>query len=63
MCSLIDTFILSRRFNAITTYAASAAIMNDVLAFLFVDSWQYALKVASGLIVVVGLFFASPLLG
>jgi len=54
---LIDTFVLSRRFNAITTYVASAAIMNGVLAFWFVDGWQYALKVTAGLIVSAGLFF------
>jgi hypothetical protein len=60
---LIDTFVLSRRFNAITTYVASAAIMNGVLAFWFVDGWQYALKSAAGLIVAVGLFFGALLLG
>jgi hypothetical protein len=60
---LIDTFVLSRRFNAITTYVASAAIMNGVLAFWFVDGWQYALKDTAGLIVAAGLFFGSLLLG
>jgi hypothetical protein len=60
---LIDTFALSRRFNAITTYVASAAIMNGVLAFWFVDGWQYALKDTAGLIVAAGLFFGSLALG
>jgi hypothetical protein len=60
---LIDTFALSRRFNAITTYVASTAIMNGVLAFWFVDGWQYALKDTAGLIFASGLFFGSLLLG
>ena len=60
---LIDTFAISRRFNAITTYVASTAIMNGVLAFWFVDGWQYALKDTAGLIVAAGLFFSSLLLG
>jgi hypothetical protein len=60
---LIDTFAISRRFNAITTYVASTAIMNGVLAFWFVDGWQYALKDTAGLIVAAGLFFGSLLLG
>jgi hypothetical protein len=61
--ALIDTFAISRRFNAITTYVASTAIMNGVLAFWFVDGWQYALKDTAGLIVAAGLFFSSLLLG
>lgn len=61
--ALIDTFAISRRFNAITTYVASTAIMNGVLAFWFVDGWQYALKDTAGLIVAAGLFFGSLLLG
>jgi len=34
---LVDTFAISRRFNAITTYVALTAIMNGALAFWFVD--------------------------
>ncbi|BCX02202.1 MAG: hypothetical protein KatS3mg053_0140 [Candidatus Roseilinea sp.] len=60
---LADTFFISRRFNAITTYVALTAIMNGVLAFWFVDGWRYALKDTAGLIVAVILFFGSLVIG
>ncbi len=60
---LVDTFAISRRFNAITTYIALTAIMNGVLAFWFVDGWRYALKDTAGLIVAVALFFGSIAIG
>lgn len=60
---LIDTFAISRRFNAITTYVALTAIMNGALAFWFVDGWRYALKDTAGLIVAVILFFGSLVVG
>ncbi|GIV83980.1 MAG: hypothetical protein KatS3mg052_0987 [Candidatus Roseilinea sp.] len=60
---LADTFLISRRFNAITTYVALTAIMNGVLAFWFVDGWRYALKDTAGLIVAVVLFFGSIAIG
>jgi len=60
---LVDTFAISRRFNAITTYVALTAIMNGVLAFWFVDGWRYALKDTAGLIVAVALFFGSIAIG
>ncbi|MCS6772797.1 MAG: VC0807 family protein [Anaerolineae bacterium] len=56
---LVDTFLISRRFNAITTYVALNAIMQGALAFWFVDGWRYALKDTAGLIVAVVLFFGS----
>lgn len=60
---LADTFFISRRFNAITTYIALTAIMNGALAFWFVDGWRYALKDTAGLIVAVLLFFGSIAIG
>lgn len=60
---LVDTFFISRRFNAITTYIALTAIMQGVLAFWFVDGWRYALKDTSGLIIAVLLFFGSIAIG
>ncbi|MFN4294463.1 MAG: VC0807 family protein [Thermoflexales bacterium] len=60
---LADTFLISRRFNAITTYVALTAIMNGMLAFWFVDGWRYALKDTAGLIVAVALFFGSLAIG
>jgi hypothetical protein len=59
---LIDTFFISRRFNAITTYIALTAIMQGALAFWFVDGWQYALKDTAGLIVGVLVFVVSILI-
>ncbi|RMG65846.1 MAG: hypothetical protein D6709_01415 [Chloroflexi bacterium] len=60
---LADTFLISRRFNAIATYVALTAIMNGVLAFWFVDGWRYALKDTAGLIGAVVLFFGSIAIG
>ncbi len=60
---LIDTFFISRRFNAITTYVAITAIMQGILAFWFVDGWRYALKDTAGLIVAALLFIGSILVG
>lgn len=60
---LADTFLISRRFNAVTTYVALTAIMNGVLAFWFVDGWRYALKDTAGLIVAVAVFFGSLAIG
>ncbi len=60
---LVDTLVISRRFNAITTYIALTTIMQGALAFWFVDGWRYALKDTAGLIVAVLLFFGSLALG
>jgi hypothetical protein len=60
---LVDTFFISRRFNAITTYIALTAIMQGVLAFWFVDGWRYALKDTAGLIVAAALFIGSIIIG
>ncbi|MFN3705827.1 MAG: VC0807 family protein [Thermoflexales bacterium] len=60
---LVDTLVISRRFNAITTYVALTTIMQGVLAFWFVDGWRYALKDTAGLIVAVLIFFGSLALG
>ncbi len=56
---LLDTFLLSRRFNAITTYVALSAIAQGALAFWFVDGWRYALKDTAGVILGALLFFGS----
>lgn len=59
---LLDTFIFSRRFNAITTYVALSAIAQGALAFWFVDGWRYALKDTAGLILGALIFFGSLVL-
>ncbi|MCL5999110.1 MAG: hypothetical protein M1546_24065 [Chloroflexi bacterium] len=60
---LADTFFITRRFNAITTYVALSAILNGILAFWFVDGVLYALKDTAGLAVSVLLFAGSILIG
>lgn len=41
---LIDLFVITRRFNFITTYGGGSAIMRGVLAFWYVDGVWFALK-------------------
>jgi len=60
---LTDTLLISRRFNAITTYIALTAIMNGALAFWFVDGWRYALKHVAGEVVAMLMFFGSIAIG
>ncbi|MFQ3632585.1 VC0807 family protein [Roseiflexus sp.] len=60
---LIDTLLISRCFNAITTYVALTSIMQGVLAFWFVDGWRYALKDTAGSIVAVLLVVVSLMVG
>lgn len=60
---LLDTFVLSRRFNAITTYVALSSIVTAVLVFWFVDGVRYAIKDTMGLLVAVVVFLGSALIG
>ncbi len=39
-----DLFFITRRFNFITSYIGLSAIVRGLLAFWFVDGWQFALK-------------------
>ena len=41
---LIDLFVVTRRFNFITTYGGGSAIMRGALAFWYVDGALFALK-------------------
>jgi hypothetical protein len=41
---LLDLFVISRRFNFITTYGGASAIMRGALAFWYVDGALFALK-------------------
>ncbi|GAB4429031.1 MAG: hypothetical protein OHK0015_12530 [Chloroflexi bacterium OHK40] len=46
----IDLLFLTRRFNIITSYTGFLALVRGLLAFWFVDGWQFALKdTASGM--------------
>lgn len=60
---LIDTFLISRRFNAITTYVALSSIVTGVLVFWFVDGVRYAIKDTVGLLVGVVVFLGSAAIG
>lgn len=60
---LADTFFISRRFNAITSYVALSAVMNGVLAFWFVDGALFALKDTASLIVGAVVFAGSLVAG
>lgn len=60
---LIDTFVISRRFNAITTYIALSSIVTAVLVFWFVDGVRYAIKDTMGLLVSVVVFLGSAIIG
>ena len=59
----IDLFFITRRFNVITSYAGAAAILRGLLAFWFVDGWQFALKDTSGTFVAILIFAWSLLAG
>jgi len=41
---LLDLFVISRRFNFITTYGGASAIMRGALAFWYVDGALFAFK-------------------
>lgn len=59
----IDLFFITRHFNFITSYAGAQAIMRGLLAFWFVDGWQFALKDTAGTVLACAVFGASVALG
>jgi hypothetical protein len=60
---LLDTFVISKRFNAITTYVALSSILTGILVFWFVDGVRYALKDTISLIVGALVFLGSAAIG
>lgn len=48
---VIDLLLITRRFNFITSYMGLLALVRGLLAFWFVDGWQFALKDTAGGIV------------
>lgn len=60
---LLDTFVISRRFNAITTYIALTSVISGVLVFWFVDGVKYAIKDTLPLVAAVLVFLGSTLIG
>ena len=60
---LLDTCLVTRRFNFITSYVGMFAILRGLLAFWFVDGVQFALKDSIGSIFAVVVFGVSIMLG
>jgi hypothetical protein len=60
---LIDLFLITRKFNFITSYSGLTAVMSGALAFWFVDGLLYAIKDTSSLIVTILVFGGSILIG
>jgi hypothetical protein len=59
----LDLFLITRRFNFITSYTGLFAVINGLLTFWFVDGLQYAIKDSVGFMVTVSLFGGSILIG
>ena len=60
---LTDTFVISRKFNVITSYVALSTIISGALVFWQVDGLRFAAKDTAALIVATGVFLGSMLLG
>ena len=56
---LIDLFLITKRFNFITTYVGAFAIVRGILAFWFVDGIQFAFKYSLGSIFTILVFWGS----
>jgi hypothetical protein len=59
---LIDLFVLTKKFNFITSYVGFSSVVSGVLAFWFVDGWLYALKDTVGLLLRAVIFGGSVLI-
>jgi hypothetical protein len=60
---VLDTFVISRRFNAITTYVGLSTVITAVLVFWFVDGVRYAIKDTMALVVSALVFLGSAAIG
>jgi hypothetical protein len=59
---LIDLFVVTKKFNFITSYVGFSSVVSGILAFWFVDGLLYALKDTVGLLLRVVLFGGSVLI-
>jgi hypothetical protein len=59
----LDLLLITRRFNFITSYTGLLALVRGLLAFWFVDGWQFALKDTAGGIVACAVMLGSVLYG
>jgi hypothetical protein len=59
---LLDLFVLTRRFNFISSYGGAGAILRGALAFWFVDGALFAFKDSASYVLAVLIFGGSVLL-
>jgi hypothetical protein len=59
---LIDLFVVTKKFNFITSYVGFSSVVSGILAFWFVDGLLYAIKDTVGLLLRVVLFGGSVLI-
>ena len=60
---LLDLFVISRRFNFITTYGGASAIMRGALAFWYVDGALFAFKDSASYLLAFFVFGLTAFLG
>jgi hypothetical protein len=60
---LLDLFVISRRFNFITTYGGASAIMRGALAFWYVDGALFAFKDSASFLLAFVVFGLTALMG
>ncbi|MCE2900393.1 MAG: VC0807 family protein [Gemmatimonas sp.] len=60
---LLDLFVISRRFNFITTYGGASAIMRGALAFWYVDGALFAFKDSASYLLAFVVFGLTAFLG
>lgn len=60
---LLDLFVLTRRFNFITTYGGAGAIMRGALAFWYVDGMLFALKDSASYLLAFLVFGITAVIG
>lgn len=60
---LLDLFVITRRFNFITTYGGGSAIMRGALAFWYVDGALFAFKDSASYLLAFLVFGVSALIG
>ena len=59
---VIDLFVITKKFNFITSYVGFSSVVSGILAFWFVDGLLYAIKDTIGLLLRVLLFGGSVLI-
>src|SRR5215211_8843185 len=56
---VVDLFVITKKFNFITSYVGFSSIVSGILAFWFVDGLLYAIKDTVGLLLRVLIFGGS----